>query len=144
MCMVTERRTPNSALTTGPRSGRACGANGLERLPWVHEPQPAMPVGRLAVDDGEERFLDGLGDRAATAATDRDLVHRSDRRDLGCGADEERLVRNVEELAGKRLLGNLETEVARDLQNRVASDARQHGGRKRRRVEHFVADEEQV
>ena len=67
--------TPNSAdsaLTTGrPQRPRLRAPPVCERLARVHERQPAVAVGRLAVDDCEERLLDGLGDRAAAAAADR-------------------------------------------------------------------------
>ena len=85
-----------------------------------------------------------FGDRAAAAVADRDLVDRPDRRDLDGGADEERLVGDVEHLARQHLLAHREAEVARERDDRVARDARQDRGGQRRRVDDVVAHEEQV
>ncbi len=49
----------------------AAAPTGLQRLAGIDVRQPAVPVGRLAVDDGEERLLDRLGDRPAPAACRR-------------------------------------------------------------------------
>ena len=56
-------------------------------------------------------LLERLGDRAAAAVADRDLVDRPDRRDLDGRADEEHLVGDVEQLARQHLLAHLEAEV---------------------------------
>src|SRR6185436_7104147 len=85
-------------LQCSRRAGSAAGGrfgsrpNRLVRLAVVNELQPSVLVGSLAVDDVEERLLDGLGDRPAAAVADRDLVDGLDRRDLDGGAGEERLV----------------------------------------------------
>ena len=67
------------------------GAGRLQRLAGVHVRQPAVTVGRFAVDDVEERRLERLGDRSAPAVADGDLVNRPDGRDLDGGAGEERI-----------------------------------------------------
>ena len=64
--------------------------------------------GRVTADDPEEALLQRRGDRPAPAVADRDLVDRSDRRDLDRRAAEERFVGQIEELARQRLLAHLE------------------------------------
>ena len=94
--------------------------------------------------DVEERLLDGLGDRAALALADRDLVDRPDRRDFDRRAHEEGLVGDVEQLARQQLFADLEAVISRERDDRVAGDARQDRRGRRRRVDDVVADEEEV
>ena len=68
--------------------------------------------GLSAVDDAEELVVQGLGDGAHGAVADQDAVDRAEVRDLGGGAGEEGLVADVEQLAGQRLLDDLDAELA--------------------------------
>src|SRR5206468_1522053 len=55
-----------------------------------------------------------------------DAVDRADGRDLRRGAAEEDLVGDVQHLAWDHLLHYLDAQFARDSNDRVTSDARQH------------------
>src|SRR4029077_18157155 len=91
--------------------------------------QPLGVLGISAVDDVEERALDLLGDRTARAAAELDAVELADRRHLGGGAGEERLVADVDLVAGDALFDQLQAEVAADREDRVAGDAVERAGR---------------
>ena len=96
------------------------------RAPGVHVGQPAVrdPAPTPLMMSKNARWM-RLGDRPAPAVADGDLVDRPDRRDLDRRADEERLVGDVEHLARQQLFAHLETQIARDRDDRVARDARQ-------------------
>src|SRR4029453_1917048 len=110
------------------------------RLPRVHGLQPAAGIGRLAADDLEERLLDSLGHRAAPAAADLDPVDGADWGDFDGRSDEEHFVSHVKHLARQGLLTDLEAELARNRDDRVSRDARQHRVANRRRVDDVLAD----
>ena len=114
------------------------------RLVLVDIREPAVRVRHLAVDDVEERLLQRLGDRTAAAVANLDLVDAPDRRDLHRGADEKRLVGDVEHLARQHLFAHLQAQLVRERHHRVASDARQNRRGDRRGIERVVADQEQV
>jgi hypothetical protein len=59
-------------------------------------------------------------------------------------ADEEELVGDVEHLAGHFRFLDGQAVVARQRDDAVTRDAREHGRGKRRRVDHVVANEEQI
>ncbi len=103
-----------------------------------------MRVGHHAVDVVEERLLQASGDRAAAAAADVALVDRSDGRDLGGRAREEQFVGHVQGLARDVFLAHFDAEIPRERDHAVARDAGQAARGERRRVEHAVADQEQV
>ena len=134
------------------RSGAAsaCGLRGrgfrevLGGVVRVHRAQPSILIGHPPVDDIEVGSLDRLGHRSTRTLSDHDLVHRPDGRHLDGGADEEQLVRDVEQLARNGLLDDREAEVASDRHDRVARDSRQDRRRDRRCVQRVVAHDEEV
>src|SRR5437879_4555999 len=101
-------RSEALASTAMVRRSLTC-MGGFRRLPRrgrgpVDERQPAVRVRYFAVDDVEERPLQRFGDRSAPARPDLNLVDRADRRHFGGCADEECLVRDAEQLAGRDAL----------------------------------------
>ena len=103
-----------------------------------------MRIGQLTTKNAEEALLQRLRDRAALAVANGDLVDRSNGGDLDRRATEKRFVRQIEELAREGRFPHLVAEVFRDRQHALAGDALQHGRAERGRVDHAVADEEQV
>src|SRR5690349_6275351 len=71
------------------------GARGIH----VDVIEPAPLVLGATLDERKERRLQFRRDRTAFAVADLDGVHRTDGRDLGGGAGEEQLVRQVKHLA---------------------------------------------
>src|SRR3954454_21284317 len=65
--------------------------------------EPVVAVGRLALNDVVEIFLQSTRDGAGLAIANSDAVHRTDWGDLRSGAAEEDFVRNVEQLARNHL-----------------------------------------
>jgi len=63
--------------------------------------------------------LNRFRDRSNNTLAHADFVYGPDGRDFGGGAREEDLVGDVERLAGKLLLDDLDAQVAGDLQNRI-------------------------
>jgi hypothetical protein len=98
-----------------------------------------VAVALLAAHDGVELLLDRFGDGANPALAHIDLVHGTDRRDFCCRPGEECFVCDVEHLTRNHLLDNRNAEVARNLQHRVAGDARKN--RIVRRVEIEISDQ---
>ena len=60
--LATEPLAPSAYVLSAPR-GDFFGAGAQGRFLGVDVGQPAVPVGRLAVDDVEERLLERGGDR---------------------------------------------------------------------------------
>src|SRR5688500_12770595 len=106
--------------------------------------QPAVSVGRFAVDDIEEPALNCFGDRSAAAVAYRNLVNRPDRRQLDGRPNEEYLVGDVEHFARDVLLRHAIAEILGDLYHHVARDAWQNRRAQRRRMDDAVADDEDV
>ena len=103
-----------------------------------------MRIGQLTTKNAEEALLQRRRDRAALAVTNGDLVDRSNGGDLDRRATEKRFVRQIEELAREGRFPHLVAEVFRDRQHALAGDALQHGRAERGRVDHAVANEEQI
>src|ERR1700693_4991090 len=82
--------------------------------------KPSVAIALLAAHDCVELLLQRLGVGADRAFADLDLVDGTDRGDLRGGAGEERLIGDVEHLAGNHLLDNWNAQVARHLQHRGA------------------------
>src|SRR5438270_9875944 len=74
--------------------------------PHVDWRQPVVAIRARAVDDAEELFRKLMRDRPCFAVLHQDAIDGTDGCDLGRGAGEEDLVRNVEDLARQRLLDN--------------------------------------
>jgi len=127
----------NSTARAG-RLLRGYGLAGFDRQ------EPAVRIGLAAIDDGEERLLQLLRDGAAVPLAHRDAVHRANRRDLGGGAGEKRLVGDVEHLARDHLLDDFYAQILRDLDHRSAGDSRQHGVAGRRRPQPALAHEKEI
>src|SRR6185295_390366 len=105
--------------------------------------QPTRVLRVAALDHLEELLLELLGDRTGFALADRAAVHLADRRHFRRRAREEGLVGDVELVAAEALLFDRDVMLARQRHDRVARDARQHAG-ERRRLDLPVADDEQV
>src|SRR5690606_12928509 len=105
--------------------------------------QPALVLRVLAGDEVEEGRLQRPGDRAAAAAADLAAVDLADRRHLGGRAGEEDLVGDVQLVARDAALLDRDAAVAGQHQDRLARDAGEHGGQ-RRRAQDAVAHEEEV
>src|SRR4051794_5733548 len=135
-------------MTPGPCSSAALSSTAA-RVPscamFLSDLREPLGVLRIAaVDDVEERALDLLGDRPARAAAELDAVELADRGHLGRGAGEERLVADVELVAGDALLDQLQAEVAADRQDRVARDAVERACGEIGRVDDALLDHEKV
>src|SRR5688572_28549090 len=137
-----------SAVSSQPSAASAAGARAgtdwLQRLARIDIREPIVAVRDVTLDDAEELLLEGGGDRAARAGSDLDLVDRADRRDLDGRADEERLVADVEQLAGEHLLADLVTKFARNRDHAVPRNAREDRRGERRCIDAALADDEQV
>src|SRR5436190_3262886 len=133
-----------SSITEG-RSGARLG--GLLRLLFGTaesiDVEPVRVLRVAALDHVEELLLEKLGDGSAPALADLAAVHLADRRHLGGRAGEERLVGDVELVAAEALLLDGDVVLARQRHDRVARDAGQHAG-ERRRLDLPVADDEEV
>src|SRR5579864_6072123 len=143
----------------GQRSQRGAGRYETPR-PWLeltrelysdwllgahrHRREPAVAIALFAADDGVELLLERLCNRPHSADADFDLIDRSDRRYLRGCAGEEHFVGDVKHLPRNRLLNDWNVQVARDLQHRVAGNARENGIAQRRRDQFVAMDEEQV
>ena len=88
--------------------------------------QPAISIRASSVDEIEERRLDRLGDRAAFAVADRDLVDGTDRRDFDGRSGEKRLIRDVEELSRQHLLADLDAQVLRHGDDGISCNSGQN------------------
>ena len=76
-----------------------------------------MAVGLLAAGDGEEFFLNALGDRAARACSDLHAINRANWRDFRGGAGEENFICNVKHLARNSLFAHGNIQVAANGQD---------------------------
>src|SRR5690554_5419068 len=84
--------------------------------------QPAVGVGRGAVEQSEEQLLQAQRHRAGLAGADLAAVDRADRGDLGGGAAHEQLVAQVQVLARQVAFDHLDAGVARQADYRIAGD----------------------
>src|ERR1700704_6446039 len=121
-------------------NGPICNGPGGLYADWfgdldVDWGEPVVAVGAGAVDDAEELVVQRLGDGAHAAVADQDAIDRAEMGDLGGSAGEEGLVADVDHLAQQSLLDDLDAELLCQRENRVASDAVEHGVRQRRGVE---------
>src|SRR5208282_3062202 len=98
----------------------------------------------FAAYDAVKLRLERFGYGAELALAHRNFVDGANGRDFSGGSGKENFVRNIKRLTRNLLLYDLDAEVARDLQHRVARDARKHGVAERSRVQHAVADDEQI
>src|SRR5208282_6825131 len=94
--------------------------------------------------DGEEIFLNALGDGAARAVADLDAVDRANGRDFRGRAGEKNLVRDVEHFAGNDLLDERDAQVVANRHHGIARDAWQRGAGNRRRQDRAVHHEENI
>src|SRR5262245_61461802 len=144
---LSDRSTSRTSSSSRPsRYGRA---SGIERVVTTaldgRADRVLEQVGEalvLPADDGEERVLDLLRDRAARAG--RMIVDRRHRRHLRSRAAEEHLVAEVEVGAHQVHLAHLVAERVGDPHHRLAGDPGQARRGRRRRVEHPVPDDEHV
>src|SRR5580765_8812800 len=118
----------NDRGSSEPSSYRCGYSYSFDRLLAAHRhrSEPAVAVALLPAHDGVELLLDRPGDGANPALAHIDLVHRADRRDFCCRPGEECFVCDVEHLSRNHLLNSRNAEVARNLQHRVAGDARKN------------------
>src|SRR5512140_1269111 len=138
--------------------GLLIGVGGRGRRPSPHHPiapsphplllnwrQPAVDVFHLALDEGQVALLNRFGDGAPLAGADGEAVHRGHGGHLRRGAREEDLVGEVQHLARDGLVPDRELHLLlEDLQDAVAGEAGEHRVGQRRRVDHVVADQEDV
>ena len=96
------------------------------------------------MDNPEEFLLQLLRDRAAPSLADRNAVHRADGRDLGGGAGEEYFIGDVQQFPRDDGLHYRDSKVARQRDDAVAGDAREHRSAQRRREDLAVAHHEDV
>src|SRR5262249_33845165 len=122
-----QNTTPGPDMSFAVTSTTAFGWALILRRSYRGQPLGVLRI--AAVDDVEERALDLGCDRSACAFAQRDAVVFADRRHLGRGAGEERLVGDVDLVAGDALLDDLEAEVRADREDGVARDAVQRPGR---------------
>src|SRR6185436_2339527 len=85
----------------------------LQGLTRIDEGQPAVTVGRFAVDHVEERDLQGFRDRPALPFANLNLVDAADRPNLCGRADKEGLIADVQHFAGEDLLNDGKAEILR-------------------------------
>src|ERR1035441_9487185 len=102
------------------------------------------PAPWLAADDAVNLRLQRFCHGAERARAHGDLVDRANGCDFGGGAGEENFVGDVEGFSRNLLLNDLDAEVARNLQHRVARDAGEYRTAKGRRMQHAVADDKQI
>src|SRR6185436_8016978 len=127
-----------------PRPTGASRSYRLQGLTRIDEGQPAVTVGRFAVDHVEERDLQGFRDRPALPFANLNLVDAADRRNLCGRADKEGLIADVQHFAGEDLLNDGKAEILRQRDDGAPRNARQDGGAQRRRVKNVVANQEKV
>src|SRR5438270_13818630 len=89
--------------------------------------EPAKAVGRGAVHNSVEFFLDRLGDWPGDAVLNADLVHGADGGNFGGCAAEENFIGDGEHFARDHLLRHRYAKVFGDAEYRVAGDSWQHG-----------------
>ena len=82
-----------------------------------------------------------MRDLAAFSGSDRDLVNRTDRRDLGGGAGEEKFVGQIERGALDGRFDDFDAEFAGNLNDRIARNSGQNRSTERRRDQFAVVDE---
>src|SRR5581483_3142827 len=114
------------------------------RVLYWHRGQPVEAVGHLAANNAVELVLDGARDRSHHAFPDADLIDRANWRYFRCRAAEENFVRQIEQFARYALFDHRNSEVARNGQDGIASNARQDGVPEGSRLNHAVADHEHI
>src|SRR5688572_32321045 len=108
-----------------PGSGSAAGdPSRLLRLDG-RQPRAALPV--FSGHDVEERFLDRLRHRPGLALADHPAVELTDRRHFGRGAGEERLVGDIDVVAGQPLFAYLISKLGGQLDHGRAGDSGEGG-----------------
>src|SRR5690606_26865241 len=98
----------------------------------------------LALDTGEEHFLDPLGDWATFAIANRAAINVADRGNLRACATQERLIRDIQLGTIDLAFFERNAEIARELGNAAASDALQDVAVHRRGDQRAIAHNEQV
>src|SRR5262245_12721554 len=131
------RRRPCNGAPRIKRLGAYCLLGAV-----IAQLQPAPFVRGLAREQTEESCLDRLGDRAALAGADGDLVHRPYWLDFSRRAGHEDLVREIQELTWQRLFAYFETMGTGQRDDGIASDALEDRVREARRVDHAIANHE--
>src|SRR5438132_39963 len=81
--------------------------------------------------------------RERSAGSDPAAIYFTDRGNFRGGARQERLIRHVHGIAREPLLDDGNIPFPRELQHRLAGDALQNGG-ERRRLQHPLADDEDI
>src|ERR1017187_3343364 len=114
------------------------------RLAGTNRRKPPVAVRLRAVDDSEELLLQLLRDRAAPSLADGNAVHRADGRDLGGGAGEEYFIGDVQQFPRDDGLYHRDSQIARQRDDAVAGDAREHRSAQRRSEDLTVAHDEDV
>src|SRR5438552_3049380 len=133
------------AVTSTARGALVSGCDIVERVrAGCHRRKPRHVLRVAAVDHVEKHRLQLLSDRSALARTDGTVVKLADRRDLGRGAGEERLVRDVELVARDAALDYRNPELCCEGDDSASRDAIERAARKIRRVQLAVAYQEYV
>jgi len=103
-----------------------------------------VAIGFVAASDGEKFFLKAARDRAGHAFANLDMIDGADGRDFDRRADKEKLLGYIKHFAGNDLLLDGDVQVAGELDDGVARNARQNAGAQRRRKERAVVHDEDV
>src|SRR2546426_6748722 len=135
----TAGKTRHSYLTPRGQASRRWRQRAAKRLD-VREPGAVALL--AAAHDREEDILQAAGDRPRRAVADAPVVELADRRHLGRRAREERLVREVDLVAREALLARRDAHVDEQAEDRVAGDAAEHGGQRRRLHRPLAHDED--
>src|SRR5208282_1506490 len=133
---------PTSRCAAGPLRAKLDFHRQLR--PGRNRRQPVIAVRLLTANNPIKLRLQRLGHGAELALAHGDLVDGTNGRDFGGSAGEKNFVGDVQRLAWYLLLHDLDAEVARDLQHRVARDAWKHGVAQRRSLQYAVADDKQI
>src|SRR5581483_7063281 len=138
-------------LRTLPHQGRDVAASRLKsglldanRMFHRHWGQPAEAVRHLATNNAVELMLNGACDGSHDAFADADLVDRANGSDFRRRTAKENFIGKIKQFAGYALFDYRNSEIARDLQNRVAGNAGQHGVSERGGLNHTVADHKNI
>ena len=136
------RQSCASSASTRPRPS---AGDSIVYRRLVDRRHPVLVGGHLATDRVEIELRQLAGNRADFAVAHLSMVDVDDRRDLGAGAAQERLVARVELAAVDRAHHGLKAHLlARELHERAARDAFEDVVADSRRDELAVAHDEEV